>query len=135
MLGGDFIGQIGKGAKLDMPAHLHFYVKKAGVNLAPNYWVSTHLKDRAAAEKFVRDNYHQPEEWLKGRGAKRTLAELQAQRGAPTRVIINDVDVTGQLVQRPVNGVTVDARTSTVRVYANDLRGPPDPAVPALPTN
>jgi murein DD-endopeptidase MepM/ murein hydrolase activator NlpD len=128
--GGDFIGQVGKGAKLNMKAHLHFYVKRAGVIRAPSYWPSTHIKNRAACEASVRADYHHPEEWLKARGAKRTLAELQAQRGSPTRVLVNDTEVTGQLVQRPANGLTIDARTSTVRVYAND---PTPVSVPALP--
>lgn len=134
--GGDLIGQIGKGGKGEkspMKAHLHFYVLKAGVNLPLFYWPSGHEKNRARAEAFVRDKYHLPSEWLKARGAKRTLADLQAQRGTPTRVLVNDVEVTGQLVQRPANGVTIDARTSTVRVYANAKGGNPEISVPALP--
>ncbi|UQN06747.1 M23 family metallopeptidase [Deinococcus sp. QL22] len=132
--GGDLIGQIGKGAKLSMAAHLHFYVKKAGVNLPPNYWPSTHMKERKACEAFVRENYHPPEEWLHARGAKRTLASLQVLRGEPMRVLVNDVEITGQLVQRPDNGVTVDARTQTVRVYVNS-REPEPISIPALPLN
>jgi murein DD-endopeptidase MepM/ murein hydrolase activator NlpD len=129
--GGDLIGQVGKGAQLNMKAHLHFYVKKPGVRLAPNYWPSTHDKNPATCAAFIRANYFVPSEWLRARGAKRTLADLQALRGTPGRVLVNDVEVTGQLVQRPGNGLTVDARTATVRVYANDPR--PVPAVPTLP--
>lgn len=129
--GGDMIGQVGKGATGVMKAHLHFYVKKPGVRLAPNYWPSTHDKNPLTCAVFIRANYFVPSEWLKARGAKRTLADLQALRGTPGRVLVNDVEVTGQLVQRPGYGLTVDARTATVRVYANDPR--PAPAVPALP--
>lgn len=128
--GGDLIGQIGKGGKLSMKAHLHFYVKRPGVDLSPSYWPSTHYRDHQTCAAFIRANYHHPAEWLKGRGAKRTITDLQVQRRGPTRVLIGDQDVTGQLVQRPANGVTVDARTSTVRVYVND----PTPGdVPNLP--
>lgn len=129
--GGDMIGQVGKGAQLNMKAHLHFYVKKPGVKLAPSYWPSTHDKNPVTCAAFIRQNYFVPSEWLKARGALRTLADLQALRGTPSRVLVNEVDVTGQLVQRPDNGVTIDARTATVRVYANDPR--PTPSVPTLP--
>ncbi|UQN10349.1 M23 family metallopeptidase [Deinococcus sp. QL22] len=130
--GGDLIGQIGKGAKLNMAAHLHFYVKKAGVVLAPSHWPSAHIKNRQACEAFVREHYHPPEHWLYARGAKRTLASLQALRGAPTtRVLVNDVEITGQLVQRPEHDMSIDARTETVRVYLNSRE--PTLVVPALP--
>ncbi|MFC5846753.1 M23 family metallopeptidase [Deinococcus petrolearius] len=128
--GGDLVGQIGKGAKGNMAAHLHFYVLRAGVLRAASYWPSTLYKDRKTCEASVRADYHHPEEWLRARGAKRTLADLQGLRGTPGRVLVNDVEVTGQLVQRPDNGLTIDARTSTVRVYVND---PTPVSVPTLP--
>lgn len=130
--GGDLIGQVGKGAKKNMFAHLHFYVKKAGVDLPLNYWPSTHIKDRTTCEQFVREKYHQPEEWLKARGAKRNLSDLQAQRGEPTRVLLvrgtESEDVTGRLVPLPPHEVTLDARTATVRLYVNDPQN-----IPATP--
>ena len=60
---------------------------------------------------------------------------MQALYGAPTRVLVNDIDITGQLVQRPDNGVTVDARTETVRVYVNSREPVPSISIPALPLN
>jgi murein DD-endopeptidase MepM/ murein hydrolase activator NlpD len=132
---GDLVGQIGKSVRLDMAAHLHFYVKKTGVNLPANYWPSTHFKNRAACEAFVRENYHHPEEWLKARGAKRRIEDFQASRGSPTRVLINDLEITGQLVQRPDSGITVDARTETVRLYVNNREPAPSISIAALPLN
>ena len=55
--GGDMIGQVGKGATGVMKAHLHFYVKKPGVKLAPNYWPSTHDKNPVTCAAFIRQNY------------------------------------------------------------------------------
>ena len=130
--GGDLIGQIGKGARLSMDAHLHFYVKRSGVSLPISYWPSTHDKDRRACEAFVAEHYHHPEEWLKARGAKRHIRDLQALRGAPTRTLVNGQDVTGQIIQYPAQGVTVDARTAKTEIYINGLV----PAnIPARPLN
>lgn len=132
--GGDLLGQIGKGAQLDMSAHLHFYVKKPGVDLPLGYWPSTHFKDKAACEAFIREHYYDPIAWLKARGAKRTLADLQAQRGEPVKVLVvhgdDVVDVTGKLVPMPERGMTLDARTATVRLYVNQQ---PPSTIPALP--
>ncbi|CAM3837392.1 M23 family metallopeptidase [Deinococcus frigens] len=128
--GGDLIGQIGKGARLSMDAHLHFYVKKAGVKLPLSYWPSTHMKNRAECEAFVRQNYHHPEEWLKARGAKRRIEDLQALRGSPMHTLVNGQDVTGTLAQYPAQGVTVDARTSKTEIYINGLVAVDLPALP-----
>lgn len=122
--GGDFIGQVGKGAKLDMAAHLHFYVKRKGVSLALNYWPSTHIKDRQKAEEFIRENYYEPEKWLSDRGAKRHIQDLQAEGREPVRVLIvrgdQTEEVTGKLAPLPPFA-SVDARNlPTVRVYIND---------------
>lgn len=103
--------------------------KRVGV-LTPAYWPSTHLKDPAAAAAFIRDHYHEPVQWLEAREAKKRIEDYQALNGVPTRVLINDVEVTGQLVQRPDRGVTVDAQSSTVRVYVNDVGGVHIPSLP-----
>ncbi|MFK7601905.1 M23 family metallopeptidase [Deinococcus sp. SM5_A1] len=136
--GGDFIGQIGSGGpRSKMLAHLHFYVKRPGVNLPLIYWPSTHEKDPTKCAAFIRANYFQPGEWLKARGAKRTLADLQGQHGEPARLLIDrgdgPVDVTGQLVQLSGNGVTLDARTATIRAYVNDVHPASVPALPPQP--
>nr|WP_244977125.1 M23 family metallopeptidase [Deinococcus humi] len=132
--GGDLIGQVGKGAKLDMAAHLHFYVKRSGVSLPINYWPSTHISDKAECEAFIRAHYHEPLAWLKARGAKTTLADLQAQKGEPTKVLVvhgdEIVDVTGKLVPMPERGMTLDARTATVRLYVNQTAPSRIPALP-----
>lgn len=134
--GGDLIGQVGKGAELDMPAHLHFYVKRPGVNLPSSYWPTTHYRDKTTCEAFVRTHYYEPLAWLAARGAKKTLADLQALKGEPTRALIvrgagSPEDVTGKLVPMPENGVSLDARTATVRLYVSEKPLPID--IPALP--
>lgn len=85
---GDMIGQMGKGGPASggrMTAHLHFYVKKKGVRLASDYWVSLYIRDRLRAEAFVRENYHPPLDWLRERGALKALADLQNLRPDPAR--------------------------------------------------
>lgn len=133
--GGDMIGQIGKGATGVMKAHCHFYVKKAGVQLPSDYWVSKFIADRAKAEAFVREHYHDPLVWLAARGASKRLSDLQALRNDPTRVLISQngtpTDVTGQLRPLPEYGVSLDARSSTVRLYLNSRPQPVD--IPATP--
>lgn len=86
--GGDMIGQMGKGGPASggrMKAHCHFYVKKAGVKLASDYWPSLYIRDRLRAEAFVRENYHEPLQWLTERGALRNLSDLQNLRPDPAR--------------------------------------------------
>ncbi|GGO32772.1 M23 family metallopeptidase [Deinococcus humi] len=131
--GGDLIGQIGKGGpRSGMKAHLHFYVKRSGVSLPISYWPSTHYKDRRVCEAFVTEHYHHPEEWLKARGAKRRIEDLQALRGNPTRTLVNGQDVTGRIVQFPAQGITVDARTAKTEIYINGLVPGNIPALPLL---
>lgn len=108
--GGDMIGQMGKGGPRSggkMKAHLHFYVKKAGVRLPLAYWHGTQEKDPAKCADFIRANYHHPGEWLAARGAARTLGELQAIRATrpPLKVMVN----TGQ-------GAWVDAVGKTITI-------------------
>ncbi|MDO4264678.1 MAG: M23 family metallopeptidase [Deinococcus sp.] len=132
---GDMIGQMGKGALLDMKAHCHFYVKKAGVQLPSDYWVSKFISDRGRAEAFVRENYHEPLGWLTARGASKRLSDLQALRNDPTRVLVFRADqpteITGQLSPFPDYGVTLDGRGSTVRLYLNPKPQPTD--IPVTP--
>lgn len=136
--GGDFIGQIGKGGKEQWPSHLHFGIRKKARTIPADYWPGFYYKNRAAQEKFIRDNYHEPLGWLAARGALKKLSDLQELRNAPTRVVImrGDAaqDVTGQLVELPENSLTLDARTSGVKLYLNSRPQPTDvPAAPPAP--
>ncbi|WP_261665482.1 M23 family metallopeptidase [Deinococcus sp. Marseille-Q6407] len=76
---GDPVGQIGKGAKNQFMAHLHFEVRKS--RLAPDYWPSAHVDTRAAAAKFIREHYLDPEAWLEQHGAMRGYDEVMQARG------------------------------------------------------
>ncbi|GGK22809.1 hypothetical protein GCM10008955_15360 [Deinococcus malanensis] len=127
---GDLIGQIGKGGRGQWFAYLHFGVRKKAGQLPADYWPSTHIKDPVKCAEFIREHYYDLLAWLEARNAKKRIEDLQAQRGEPTRVLMNEQEITGQLVQFPANGVTVNARTNLVHVYVND---PHSNGVPSLP--
>lgn len=127
---GDLIGQVGKGGKGQWFAHAHIGIRrKAGV-LAADYWPSTHHKDPKKCAEFINEHYEDVQLWLKRHGAKRRIEDLQSMRNPPTRVLVGDEEITGQLMQFPANGVTVDARGPTVRVYVNDPHVGQIPAQP-----
>lgn len=131
---GSIIGQVGKGSKWDMPAHAHLYLKKPGVELVPTHWPSTHIKDKAACEAFVREHYEALTPYLKRHGALWTLADYEGMKGEPGRLLLVQgdqiTDLTGKSLQLHGNGISVSAETTPFRIYANN---PTPVSIPALP--
>jgi len=73
---GDVIGHIGKAA---WPwAHLHFEIRVS--ELPADFWPSARFPSKAAAEAYVREHYVDPEAWLEGHQALRTLDEVERAR-------------------------------------------------------
>ncbi|MCP2015604.1 murein DD-endopeptidase MepM/ murein hydrolase activator NlpD [Deinococcus sp. HSC-46F16] len=76
---GDIIGQIGKMEGNRGWAHLHFEVRRS--LLPPDFWASNRYNTRRQATDYIREHYHDPEDWLAEHGALRTLAEVEVARG------------------------------------------------------
>lgn len=73
---GDVLGGIGKGARNQFFAHLHFEVRRS--LLPAQFWPSARFPQRAAAETYIREHYLDPEVWLAEQGALRSLADVEA---------------------------------------------------------
>lgn len=63
----DIIGTIGKGAKNQFWAHLHFEIRYK--TLPSNDWISAREPDREKAQAFIRANYVDPLKFLAKNGA------------------------------------------------------------------
>lgn len=111
---GDVLGHIGKGADGQFWAHLHFEVRRS--LLAPDFWASNRFnaKGRPAAqvrqlaENYIREHYHDPEAWLEGHQALRTLEEVNMTRAPKPKPAPKPVDIPAlPLPQTPPRRVLV----------------------------
>lgn len=126
---GDQIGTIGRGAANRFVAHLHFEVRR--VEMRPDNWPSTTMRDPAAAEAWIRARYLDPEAWLREGRALPALAQVEAVRTpvitappAAAPALPEWVPVYDPVTRAPVPGlwVSIGRRGNEFRVF----RVPPE---------
>lgn len=69
------IGQIGKGERNQFLAHLHFEVRRS--DLPAQFWPSARFPEKVSAERYIREHYLDPEDWLEQHHALRTLKQVE----------------------------------------------------------